>query len=68
MSNILEKYSHLLVNYCLAVKAGDKVYISSTPLAEPLPLLPPQPRTIVIRTAMSVETAENGLCLVMHEP
>ena len=34
MSNILEKYSHLLVNYCLAVKAGDKVYISSTPLAE----------------------------------
>lgn len=36
MSTIIEKYAHLLVNYCLAVKKGDKVYVSSTYLAEPL--------------------------------
>lgn len=36
MTNLHEKYAHLLVNYCLAVKTGDSVYISSTALAEPL--------------------------------
>lgn len=34
--NILEKYAHLLVNYCLAVKPNEKVYINSSYLAEPL--------------------------------
>ena len=33
---ILQKYAKLLVNYCLAVKANDKVYINSSYLAEPL--------------------------------
>lgn len=37
MSNpVWEKYAKLLVNYCLAVKKNDKVYISSTYLAENL--------------------------------
>ena len=37
MSNLIrEKYAKLLVNYCLAVKKNDKVYINSTYLAEPL--------------------------------
>ena len=37
MSNLIrEKYAKLLVNYCLAVKKNDKVYVSSTYLAEPL--------------------------------
>jgi len=35
-SAILKKYAQLLVNYCLAVKKNDKVYISSSYLAEPL--------------------------------
>lgn len=35
-SVLLEKYARLLVNYCLEVKPGDKVYINSTYLAEPL--------------------------------
>lgn len=35
-SAIMVKYAQLLVNYCLAVKKGDKVYIQSTYLAEPL--------------------------------
>jgi len=30
------KYANLLVNYCLAVKSGDKVYIVASVLAEPL--------------------------------
>jgi aminopeptidase len=34
--NILEKYADLLVNYCLEIKAGEKLYISTTTLAEPL--------------------------------
>ncbi|NNE25967.1 MAG: aminopeptidase [Saprospiraceae bacterium] len=34
--NILEKYAHLLVDYCLELKAGEKLYISTTTLAEPL--------------------------------
>ena len=36
MPTIIEKYAHLLVNYCLGVKKGNRVYISSTYLAEPL--------------------------------
>ncbi|MFN8322215.1 MAG: aminopeptidase [Chitinophagales bacterium] len=37
MSNsVREKYAKLLVNYCLAVKKNDKVYINSTSLAEDL--------------------------------
>jgi len=34
--DILVKYAKLLVNYCLEIKAGEKLYISSTTLAEPL--------------------------------
>ena len=34
--DILLKYANLLVNYCLAVKKGDKVYINASALAEPL--------------------------------
>lgn len=33
---IHEKYAHLLTNYCLQVKKGDKVLIKSTYLSEPL--------------------------------
>jgi aminopeptidase len=33
---IIVKYANLLVNYCLAVKKGDKVYIVAPALAEPL--------------------------------
>ena len=36
MNQILEKYAKLLVNYCLEVKAGEKVFIKSSTLAEPL--------------------------------
>jgi aminopeptidase len=35
-SGIPEKYARLLINYCLEVKPGDKVYINSSYLAEPL--------------------------------
>jgi len=34
--SILQKYAHLLVNYCLEIKEGDKFYIRTTTLAEPL--------------------------------
>lgn len=34
--NILKKYAQLLVNYCLEIKAGDKLYVRSTTLGEPL--------------------------------
>ncbi len=34
--DILKKYASLLVYYCLEIKPGEKVYISSTTLAEPL--------------------------------
>jgi len=34
--DILVKYAKLLVNYCLEIKEGEKLYISSTTLAEPL--------------------------------
>ena len=36
MHSILNKYAHLLTHYCMQVKPGDKVFISSTLLAEPL--------------------------------
>lgn len=36
MSDILNKYAHLLVNYCLEIKKGETVYIQSTTLAEEL--------------------------------
>lgn len=36
MEQILEKYAHLLVHYCLAAKPGDKLYVVTTFLAEPL--------------------------------
>jgi len=34
--NILKKYATLLVDYCLEIKEGDKLYVKSTILAEPL--------------------------------
>ena len=34
--DILVKYAKLLVNYCLEIKAGERLYIASTTLAEPL--------------------------------
>jgi aminopeptidase len=34
--NILQKYAHLLVHYCLHLKPGEKLYITTTTLAEPL--------------------------------
>lgn len=34
--SILQKYAHLLVNYCLEIQEGDKFYIQTTTLAEPL--------------------------------
>ncbi len=36
MNPILSKYAHLLVNYCLDIQKGDRLYIKSTTLAEPL--------------------------------
>ena len=36
MNPILKKYADLLVHYCLEIKEGDKFYIRSTTLAEPL--------------------------------
>jgi len=36
MNSILSKYAHLLVNYCLEIQRGDRLYIKSTTLAEPL--------------------------------
>lgn len=34
--NILRKYATLLVNYCLEIKTGDKLYVRSSILGEPL--------------------------------
>lgn len=34
--NILQKYAQLLIEYCLEIKEGDKLYISTSTLAEPL--------------------------------
>ena len=36
MKEIYKKYASLLINYCLAVKPNDKVYINTSYLAEPL--------------------------------
>lgn len=36
MENLLQKYAHLLVHYCLSTQPGDKMYLRSTTLAEPL--------------------------------
>lgn len=36
MSNILERYANLLVNYCVEIKNGEKLFIRTTTLAEPL--------------------------------
>ncbi|MCF8247178.1 MAG: aminopeptidase [Saprospiraceae bacterium] len=36
MDSMLAKYARLLVQYCLSVKEGEKLYVSSTTLAEPL--------------------------------
>ncbi|MEQ1813637.1 MAG: aminopeptidase, partial [Candidatus Nitrotoga sp.] len=36
MPTLLQKYATLLVHYCLRVTPGDKVYIATTTLAEPL--------------------------------
>lgn len=36
MSSILNKYAQLLVNYSLSVKEGERVFVNSTTLAEPL--------------------------------
>ncbi len=36
MTSILNKYASLLVNYCLELKAGEKLFITTTILAEPL--------------------------------
>lgn len=35
-SGILEKYAHLLLHYCLQVKEGQRLFVSTTFLAEPL--------------------------------
>ncbi|MEK7257200.1 MAG: aminopeptidase [Bacteroidota bacterium] len=36
MTDILSKYADLLVHYCLSIREGDRLFISSTTLAEPL--------------------------------
>ncbi len=36
MNDLLKKYAALLVHYCLRIQPGDKVFISTTLLAEPL--------------------------------
>lgn len=36
MSSILNKYAQLLVNYCVSLKEGERVFVQSTTLAEPL--------------------------------
>ena len=36
MTTLLAKYAHLLVHYCVEIKEGDRLYVSSTTLAEPL--------------------------------
>ncbi len=35
-TDILQKYAQLLVHYCLEIQSGEKLYISTTTLAEPL--------------------------------
>lgn len=36
MQSLLAKYAHLLVNYCVQIREGEKLYVRSTTLAEPL--------------------------------
>lgn len=36
MQRLIEKYAHLLVNYCVSLQAGERLYIQSSTLAEPL--------------------------------
>ncbi|MEM9918012.1 MAG: aminopeptidase [Bacteroidota bacterium] len=36
MNTILEKYAQLLIHYCLEIQDGDKLYVRSSTLAEPL--------------------------------
>lgn len=36
MENIINRYAKLLVNYCLDLKPGERLYVRSTTLAEPL--------------------------------
>ena len=36
MKSILEKYAQLLVNYCVDIQPGEKLFVQSTTLAEPL--------------------------------
>jgi len=36
MESILSKYAKLLVNYCVELKAGERLFVSTTTLAEPL--------------------------------
>lgn len=36
MQKTLEKYAHLLVNYCVSLQPGQRLYVQSTTLAEPL--------------------------------
>lgn len=36
MKEILKRYADLLVNYCLELKEGEKLYVNTTTLAEPL--------------------------------
>ena len=36
MENIYSKYAQLLVQYCMEIKEGDKLFVQSTTLAEPL--------------------------------
>ena len=36
MNPILKNYANLLVNYCLEIQDGDKLFVNSTTLAEPL--------------------------------
>ncbi len=35
-TNILDKYGHLIANYCISTQPGDRVLIQTTTLAEPL--------------------------------
>ena len=36
MESILKRYANLLVHYCLEIESGNKLYVRSTTLAEPL--------------------------------
>jgi len=36
MKSVLEKYAYLLVNYCVDLQPGEKLFVQSTTLAEPL--------------------------------